>query len=80
MKRQRTAQYLDRRDPIVARFTQECGLTEHAVSIRLVGVTEADVQTQINRLERTFGELIQMTRPKQSGRGIEWIAYGTIVG
>jgi hypothetical protein len=80
MKRLRHAQALDRSDPKVAAFTAECGLTQHAVSIRLIGVTFDDVQTQVRRLESSFGLLVQMTQPRQSGRGQEWIAYGTIIG
>lgn len=77
---QQPIQQLDRHDPTVARFVAECGLSEHAVSIRLVGVTEADIRLQITRLEKTFGSLVMMTAPRQSGRGSEWIAYGTIMG
>lgn len=55
------------------------GRSEHPVSLRLVGVTEADVQLQIERLVLTFGHLIATSAPKQSGKGQEWIAYGTIV-
>ncbi len=78
-----TAQHraqLDLRDPIVARFVAECGLAKNAVSLRLVGVSEEDVTIQIKRLERTFGTLVMMTQPRQSGRGEEWIAYGTLIG
>lgn len=80
MKHQRTAQRLELSDPTVARFAQECGLAKNAVSIRLVGVSAEDVGIQIARLERTFGALIMMTQPRQSGRGEEWIAYGTLIG
>jgi len=80
MKHHRTGQALDRRDPAVKQFAQECGLTEHAVSLRLVGVSFADVQTQIDRLKRAYGPDILLTSARQSGRGQEWIAYGTIIG
>lgn len=73
-------QQLDRSDPIVARFVAECGLATTAVSIRLVGESEADVKLQVQRLEKAFGSLIALTAPRQSGRGIEWIAYGTLLG
>jgi hypothetical protein len=73
-------QALDRSDPIVAQFIAECGLATTAVSIRLIGEQEADVKLQIERLQKAFGSLIQLTQPKQSGRGIEWIAYGTLLG
>lgn len=76
----RQRQLIDRRDPDVARFIAECGLASTAVSIRLIGEKELDVQIQIDRLQRAFGSLIQLTSPKQSGRGIEWIAYGTLLG
>ncbi len=73
-------QAIDRRDPVVAAFVAECGLATTAVSIRLVGEKEADVALQIERLKKAFGSLIELTQPKQSGRGIEWIAYGTLLG
>ena len=80
MKHQRLSQQIDRSHPAVQQFTKECGLTEHAVSIRLIGVTRADVETQIERLNKAFGELLVMTQPRQTGKGVEWIAYGTIIG
>lgn len=79
MKHSRTGQSLDRRDPAVKQFTSECGLSEHAVPIRLIGVSFADVKKQIDRLNQAFGPAIQLTNPRQSGRGQEWIAYGTII-
>jgi hypothetical protein len=80
MRQQRNGQSPDRRDPAVNRFMAECGISEHAVSIRLIGVTEADVKKQLDRLRLAFGAGIQLTSPRQSGRGPEWIAYGTIIG
>ncbi len=71
---------LDMSDPAVAQFVAECGLASTAVSIRLVGEKESDVRIQIERLERAFGSLIKLTAPRQSGRGVEWIAYGTLLG
>lgn len=59
---------------------QEREHAQNAVSIRLVGVSRSDLEIQITRLELMFGALITMTQPRQSGRGAEWIAYGTIVG
>lgn len=76
----RQQQQIDRSDPAVARFIKECSLATTAVSIRLVGEREEDVQLQVQRLEKVFGSLIAMTAPRQSGRGIEWIAYGTLLG
>lgn len=73
-------QQIDRSDPVVARFAAECGLATTAVSIRLVGESEADVRLQVQRLEKAFGSLVAMTAPRQSGRGKEWIAYGTLLG
>jgi hypothetical protein len=72
-------QVLDRNDPTVARFVRECGLAGSPVSIRLVGVSKADLDIQIQRLERAYGGLVRMTTPRQSGKGSEWIAYGTIL-
>lgn len=77
---QRQQQTIDRSDPTVARFVTECGLATTAVSIRLVGESEADVMLQVERLEKAFGSLIRMTRASRSGRGVEWIAYGTLLG
>lgn len=73
-------QALDRRDPTVKRFIEECGLAGSPVSIRLVGNSRADLDIQIARLEKSLGGLLRMTLPKQSGRGLEWIAYGSILG
>lgn len=70
-------QQLDTSDPYVRAFLAECGAIEHAVSLRLIGVTLADVQMVITRLESKFGRSIALTQPRQSGRGEEWIAYGT---
>lgn len=58
----------------------EYGTSQHAVSVRLVGVTEQDTQLQLDRMVLCFGALFVATAPKQSGHGREWIAYGTIVG
>jgi len=80
MKHHHNGQQLDLSDPIVAKFALECGLATNAVSIRIIGVSRDDLQVQIARLERSFGRLIMMTEPRQSGRSTEWIAYGTIVG
>ena len=77
---QQQQQQLDRRDPTVKRFIEECGLAGSPVSIRLVGVTKADLEIQIARLEKSLGGLLRMTQPGQTGRGSEWIAYGTILG
>jgi len=78
MKQQRAT--IDRSDPSVARFVSECGLATSAVSIRLIGEREEDVTLQKERLERVFGSLIALTAPRQSGRGVEWIVYGTLLG
>jgi len=80
MKDKHIGPQLDQRDPAVARFAQECGLATNAVSVRLVGVSAEDVSLQIKRLEKTFGALILMSQPRQSGKGTEWIAYGTLIG
>ena len=72
-------QGLDRTDPTVARFVRECGLAGSPVSIRLVGVSKADLDVQIERLDKAFGGLVKMTQPRQTGKGAEWIAYGTIL-
>lgn len=77
---QRQQQAIDRSDPAVQRWIAECGLATTAVSIRLVGEREDDVKVQARRLELAFGSLISLTQPKQSGRGIEWIVYGTLLG
>ena len=58
---------------------QRYGRSEHPVSVRFVGITEADIQLQIERMALSFGNLCVFTAPKQSGQGPAWIAYGTIV-
>jgi hypothetical protein len=78
MKPKPNGQELDLSNPGVARFAAQCGIAQNAVSIRLVGVSAEDVQLQIDRLSRAYGPMLAMTRPAQSGKGLEWIAYGTI--
>lgn len=79
MPRIRNSQALDQSDPAVAQFLQETQTASTAVSIRLVGANERDVGLQVQRLELVFGSSIRMTAPRQSGRGVEWIAYGTLL-
>jgi len=50
-----------------------------AISIRLISVDRARLEEQIRRLQERFGAEISMTQPKQSGHGLEWIAYGTFI-
>jgi hypothetical protein len=77
--RQRIARpEVDREDPAVAMFLAECEGLAHPVSLRLVGLSESDVQLAIDRLQRALGAAFRPTQPRQSGRGEEWIAYGTI--
>lgn len=79
MKRLKDVQRLDERDPNVRAFVRECEAVSGPVSIRLVGATSSDVAIQVSRLQRGFGGKIAMSEPRQSGRGAEWIAYGTIL-
>lgn len=79
MKHQRHAQQIDRSDPAVARFIRECGMADNAVTIKLVGASQNDLQIQIERLMKTFGPMITMTAPRM-GRFNEWIVMGTILG
>jgi len=80
MKQRTNGQKLERVPIETISAAERYGKAAHPVSLRLVGVTADDVQLQIERLVLTFGPLLQATEPKQSGRGPEWIAYGTIVG
>lgn len=77
--RQGAQQALDLSDPVVKQFVAECDLAAAPVSIRLVGTTAEDVQIQLDRITKAFGQVAQMTAPRQSGRGSEWIAYGTLL-
>jgi hypothetical protein len=79
MKQRTNGQQLERVPIETISAAERYGRAEHPVSLRLVGVTEADVQLQIERLVLTFGTLLQATEPRQSGKGQEWIAYGTIL-
>lgn len=63
--------------PEIRAWMAEFGTLEHAVSIRLIGVSQADLKLQIERLEKAFGRTIAMASPRR-GNGVEWIAYGTI--
>lgn len=69
---------VDRSDPAVDAFLLQCEGLKHPVSVRLVGVTAEDVQATLAQLQETFGRRFMPTQPRQSGRGDEWIAYGTV--
>lgn len=71
-------QRIDRSDPTVDAFLLQCAGLQHPVSVRLVGVTSEDVQLALAQLAQQFGRRFMPTQPRQSGRGEEWIAYGTI--
>lgn len=74
------AQRIDRSDPAVARWVADCGLAAHAVSLRLIGPDEQDVAIQIERLKKTFGSLLQVTRIQHTRDQREYVAYGTLLG
>lgn len=80
MKSNARAARIDSRDPMVARWIAECGLATTPVAIKLTGERESDVALQITRLERTFGALVQFSRPRRVSNGVEWIAHGTLLG
>lgn len=71
-------QSIDRSDPSVQKFMLECGLATGPVHIRLTG-EENDLIAQIERLEKTFGSLISLTKPRQQRDGVLWDAYGTLL-
>jgi hypothetical protein len=50
-----------------------------AVSIRLISADKRHIEQQIERLQEAFGAEIAMSQPRQSGHGLEWIAYGTFI-
>lgn len=78
MRQRNNTQELDRRDPAVATFLAECDGLDHPVSLRLVGMRQEDVNLVLLRLQRALGAALKPTQARQSGRGEEWIAYGTI--
>lgn len=75
----RQAQRLNLDDPQVRSFAAQCGLSEHPVSVRLVGVLEKDVAIQLERLKAAYGDRIQLTQPRYSAKGKAWVCYGTII-
>lgn len=50
-----------------------------AVSIRLVSADKSVLEQRIWRLKVLFGAELSVTQPRQSGHGLEWIAYGTFI-
>lgn len=76
---QRSIHDLDRSDPVVRKFLEECGVEERPVSIRLVGPTPGSVQREIDRLKGFYGDAIQLTQVRQDDRKRVWVAYGTII-
>lgn len=80
MKHLRNAQQLDTSDPAVAEFVRECGLAQHAVSIRLLGIKREDVELQVERMVKVFGALVVWTRVQDTRDGRGYCAYGTILG
>lgn len=74
-------QALDRSDPTVRAFVTECGITERAVHLRLIGKSELDVLAQVERLQRIYGAFLQVSRPKRmTDSAVDWVSYGTILG
>jgi hypothetical protein len=71
-------QSIDRSDPAVQRFMQECGLVSGPVHIRLTGDHD-DLLAQIRRFELAFGSLVAFTTPRQQREGVLWDVYGTIL-
>lgn len=78
MRQRHNEQRLERSDPAVAMFLAECNGLAHPVSLRLVGVEQADVELVLERLKRALGAALKPTQARQSGNGPEWILYGTI--
>lgn len=74
----RHGQSIDRSDPTVQRFMQECGLVGGPVQIRLTGEHD-DLVAQVRRFELAFGSLIAFAQPRQQREGILWDAIGTIL-
>jgi hypothetical protein len=71
---------IDRSNPEVQAFLAACGLSEHAVSIRLIGETESDVNRLIDQLHAVMPERFQFSRARQQVKGLQWLAYGTLLG
>jgi len=71
-------QTIDRSDPKVQRFMQECGLAGEPVNIKLTGKHD-DLLAQIRRFELAFGSLVSFTNPRQQREGILWDVFGTIL-
>lgn len=70
---------LNRSNPEVAKWADECGLASGPVAIKLTGENEQSVTVQIQRLNRAFGSLITFSLPRRDSRGVAWVAYGTLL-
>lgn len=49
------------------------------VSLRLISADRGEIDQLVTRLKEFFGEELHISNPNQSGRGLEWIAYGTFI-
>lgn len=71
---------IDRSNPEVKAFLAACGLSENAVSIRLIGTSERDVNLLIDQLTAALPNRFEFSRARQQVKGLQWIAYGTLLG
>jgi hypothetical protein len=50
-----------------------------AVSVRLISADKEELERRIRCLKDMFGSELSITQARQSGHGLEWIAYGTFI-
>lgn len=80
MRSERLAAELDRSNPTVARWLQECDLASTPVRMSLHGESKADIELQCRRLAAVFGPLIKMSKVRQNKAKTTYLAYGVFEG
>jgi hypothetical protein len=79
MSKQYAEYGIDTADPYVAHWALECGIVEAPVRFRLVAKSQNDLQVQIERLTKAFGELVRISAQEHNRVGGEHIAYGAFL-
>lgn len=79
MSRERDIAEINASDPIVSHWLLECGFLEAPVKFRLKASSAADLQLEIERLQKLFGEEVRITSSQHNRSGNEYIAYGAFL-
>jgi hypothetical protein len=79
MRQERTVADINASDPIVAHWLLECGFLEAPVKFRLKASSAADLEIEIQRLRKLFGDEVRITASQHNRSGNEYIAYGAFL-